>query len=136
MAGCASSRSGEVYSRNQARQVNKVFYGTVLKVSHVQIEGTQSGIGMLGGAIVGGILGSMIGQGHGSTLAAVGGAVGGAVVGSAGEEAITKKNGLEITVELDDGEILAIVQEADAEYFVGDKVRVLRASDGSARVRP
>jgi outer membrane lipoprotein SlyB len=51
------------------------------------------------------------------------------------EEGVTKKNALEITVELDSGELLTVVQEADLQFYSGERVRVLRANDGSSRVQ-
>ncbi|MFP4315009.1 MAG: glycine zipper 2TM domain-containing protein [Desulfovibrionales bacterium] len=135
MAGCAPSREGKVYSRSQARVMHDVHYGTVLQVEPVTIEGTRSGFGTLGGALVGGVLGSLIGRGKGRTLSTVGGALGGAAAGAGGEEAVTSKDAIEIAVELDNGEIVSIVQEPDVVYRTGDRVRVLTAPDGSARVR-
>ncbi|MFW6243806.1 MAG: hypothetical protein ACOC15_01560 [Desulfovibrionales bacterium] len=134
LVGCAASKSGKVYTRDQAREKQSVQYGTVLQVEEVLIEGSRSGLGVLGGAIVGGVLGSTIGSGTGKTLAILGGAVAGGAVGGVGEKAATQKDGLEITVELDNGELVSIVQEADRPFAVGDRVRVLTASDGSARV--
>lgn len=134
MAGCASSRSGEVYSRDQARRAQTVQLGTVEFVKSVQIEGTKSGLGTAAGGIAGGIAGSTIGGGRGSTLAALGGAIVGAVAGTAGEEALTRRDGLEITVKLDSGGVIAAVQEADVMFAVGDRVRVLTGPDGTVRV--
>jgi len=134
LAGCASSNSGEVYSRDQARRTQAVQMGTVQAVKNVQIEGTKSGVGAVGGGVAGGVIGSTIGGGNGSILAAVGGAALGAIGGAVAEEKITKKNGLEITVKLDSGSTIAVVQEADVLYSVGDRVRVLTSSDGTTRV--
>ena len=134
MAGCASSNSGEVYSRDQARRTQIVQMGTVQFVKNIQIEGTKSGVGAVGGGVAGGVIGSTIGGGKGSILAAVGGAALGAVGGAVAEEKLTKKNGLEITVKLDSGSIIAVVQEADVMYSVGERVRVLTGSDGTTRV--
>jgi outer membrane lipoprotein SlyB len=134
LSGCASSRSGEVYSRDQARRAQTVQLGTVESVKPVRIEGTKSGLGTVGGGVVGGVAGSTIGSGAGSTLAALGGAIVGAVAGTAGEEAVTRKNGLEITVKLDTGTMLVVVQEADVAYAPGDRVRVLTGPDGVTRV--
>ena len=134
LAGCASSNSGEVYSRDQARRTQAVQMGTVQAVKNVQIEGTKSGVGAVGGGVAGGVIGSTIGGGNGSILAAVGGAALGAIGGAVAEEKITKKNGLEITVKLDSGSSIAVVQEADVLYSVGDRVRVLTSSDGTTRV--
>ena len=132
--GCASSRSSGVYSRDQARQTHTVQYGTVERVKYVKIEGTKSVVGPLAGAAAGAAVGSTIGSGSGKTVAVVLGGLAGAAAGGAVEEGITKKEGLEITVKLDNGEIIAVVQEADVTFATGEKVRVLRGSDGTTRV--
>jgi outer membrane lipoprotein SlyB len=134
LAGCASSRSGEVYSRDQARRTQTVQMGTVESVRTVQIEGTKSPVGTVAGGVAGGVLGSTIGGGRGSTLAALGGAALGAVGGTVAEERLTRKDGLEITVRLDSGSILAVVQEADVPFSVGERVRILTGPDGTTRV--
>jgi outer membrane lipoprotein SlyB len=53
--------------------------------------------------------------------------------GAAAEEGITRQKGVEITVKLDSGRMLAITQAADEEFRVGDRVRVLSGS-GATRV--
>lgn len=133
-AGC-SSQSGSVYSTSQARVVHRVEYGTVTAVRQVQIQGEQSGLGVLGGAVMGGVLGSTMGASTGRTLAILGGSLAGAAAGAAGEQALKDKNGLELTVKMEDGSTVSIVQEADEYFAAGDRVRVLTAGDGSARVR-
>ncbi|MBW2655359.1 MAG: hypothetical protein JRC91_10630, partial [Deltaproteobacteria bacterium] len=55
MAGCASSRSGQVYSRDEARQVQTVENGTVESVKEIIIEGTKTPIGTAAGAVTGGV---------------------------------------------------------------------------------
>lgn len=60
MAGCASSLSSDAYSRDSARQMQTVYYGTVQSVRSVLIEGTKTPIGTGAGAITGGILGSQV----------------------------------------------------------------------------
>ena len=134
LAGCASSKSGEVYTRDQARQAMTVRLGTVEFVKAVRVEGSKSGVGTVAGGIIGGVAGSTIGGGKGSTLAALGGAIGGAIAGNVAEEKITDFDGLEITVKLDNGEVLAVVQENDVMFVVGDRVRVLNTRDGTTRV--
>ena len=67
LTGCISSRSGEVYSRDQARHMQDVQTGVVEHVREIVIEGTQSGIGAAAGGAVGGIGGSEVGHGKGST---------------------------------------------------------------------
>ncbi len=129
------SRSGNVYSRDQARVSHSVYYGTVLRVEDVTIEGESGGAGTLAGGAMGGALGTAVGSGSGRTISAVGGAILGGIAGSAIEKNVTTRAGVELEVELDNGELLAIVQEKDAHYNVGDRVRVLRDASGNARVR-
>jgi outer membrane lipoprotein SlyB len=112
-----------------------VYYGTVLAVSPVTIEGTQSGAGTIAGGVVGGIAGNAVGDGHGRALATTAGAIGGALLGTAIEEGATSVDGLEITVELDNGEIIAVVQAADVPFYIGDRVRIVRGAGGMMRVR-
>ena len=54
-------------------------------------------------------------------------------VGQAIEKSLTSETGLQITVKLDNGEVLAIVQGSDESFAPGERVRVLRGH-GSARV--
>lgn len=133
LAGCASSQSGSSYSRSATRGEMSVRLGVVESVRQVTIEGTKSAVGPAAGAVIGGIAGSNIGQGRGSTVGAVLGAVAGGVAGSAIEEGTTKKAGLEITVKLDSGQLIAVTQEADEQFRPGERVRVLSGS-GVTRV--
>jgi outer membrane lipoprotein SlyB len=133
LASCASSKSGSVYSRDEARKTQTVRMGVVESVRQVRIEGTKTPIGTVAGGAVGGIAGSSIGGGRGSAVAAVIGAVAGGLVGSAAEEGLTRKDGLEITVKLDNGIFLAVVQEADVEFSPGQRVRLIE-SGGVTRV--
>jgi len=134
LAGCVSSMSGSAYSRGEARQAMDVQYGTVQSVRNVMIEGTKTPIGAGAGAIAGGILGSGIGGGRGRSLATVGGAVAGGLAGAAIEEGVTRQQGLEITVRLDNGRTISVVQAADQMFSPGERVQVSTGRDGSARV--
>lgn len=135
LAACAPSRDSKVYSRDQAQRAMSVYYGTVLRISEVTIEGEQSGKGALAGGAMGGALGSGVGSGSGKTIAVVGGAIAGAIAGSAIEKGVTTEPALEIEVELDSGEILVVVQGKDDVYRVGDRVRVVKDPRGNTRVR-
>ena len=133
LAGCASSLSGSSYSRSQARVEQNVRLGVVESVRDVDIEGTHSGIGAAAGGAVGGIAGSAVGHGKGSQVASVIGAVIGGVAGSAAENATTHKRGLEITVKLSDGQLVAVTQEADEAFKPGENVRLVSGA-GVTRV--
>lgn len=132
--GCASSRSAEVYSRDHARQAQTVMTGTVASVKYVTIEGTKTPVGTAAGGVAGGVLGSTVGSGSGRTVATVVGALAGAAAGTAAEEGITRKPGLEIVVNQDNGTTIVVVQEADVQLSPGDRVRIITAGDGTTRV--
>ncbi len=131
VAACASSNSGSVYSRDDARKVQTVKTGVVESVRSVKLEGTKSPVGTIAGGAIGGVAGGTIGHGAGSTLGAIIGAVAGGIAGSAVEEGVTRKDALEITVKLDGGSMIAIVQEADEQFHAGEKVRIVENGETS-----
>jgi outer membrane lipoprotein SlyB len=131
--GCASGLGSKDYSREQARVAQDVQMGVVESVRAVNIEGTKTPVGAGAGAVVGGVAGSTVGGGRGSIVGATVGAVLGGLGGAAAEEAVTRQGGVEITVKLDSGQLLAITQAADEEFRVGDRVRVL-SGGGTTRV--
>lgn len=133
MAACASSDSGSTYSRSQARSEMHVRMGVVESVRRVTIEATRSGVGAVAGGAVGGVAGSEIGHGKGSTVGSILGAVAGGIAGQAIEDKVNKKDGLEITIKLDNGQLIAVTQEADEAFQVGERVRVL-SGGGATRV--
>lgn len=130
LTGCAApGLGGGSYSRDQARREQTVRMGYVESVRDVKLEGTRSGVGPAAGAVAGGVAGSSIGRGRGSALGAIAGAVIGGVAGQAAEQGFTAKQGVEVTVKLDSGQMVAIMQEADETFRPGDRVRIL--SDGA-----
>jgi outer membrane lipoprotein SlyB len=134
LAGCASSRSGSVYSRDDARREATVRMGGVVEsVRSVTIEGTKSHVGTAGGAIAGGVGGAAMGQGRGAVVGAVAGALIGGIAGAAAEEGLTRREGVEITVRLENRDMRAIVQEADEVFKPGERVRLLSVN-GQTRV--
>jgi len=134
LVACATSNSGDVYSREDARKVQTVRMGVVEGIRQVKLEGTKSPVGTIAGAAVGGIAGSTVGGNDKVTaIATVIGAVAGAVAGAAIEEGITREDGIEITVKLDNGTLIAIVQEATEKFTPGERVRLIE-SNGNTRV--
>jgi len=135
LSGCASrSLSGSSYSQGQAQREMNVRMGVVDSVRQVTIDGTKSGAGTAAGGLIGGIAGSNVGGGdRGSAVGTILGVIGGAVAGHAIEQNLNQKAGLEITVKFDNGSMSAITQEADEQFRVGDRVRVLTGG-GSTRV--
>ena len=133
LAGCPASTSGGAYTREQTRQPQEVQLGVVESVREEQIEGTKTPIGPAAGAVVGGVAGSSVGRGKGSAIGAVIGAVAGGLAGGAIEEGVTRNKGLEITLKLDNGRLIAITQNADENFRPGERVRIL-SGGGVTRV--
>lgn len=134
LGACASEKGGDVYTRDQVRQVQTFRVGVVESVHKVRIEGTKSPVGTTAGTIVGGIAGSTIGDGKGSDVGRVLGAVVGGVVGAAAEEGYTREDGAEYSIKLEDGTYISVVQALGGEEIVaGDRVRVIENA-GVARV--
>ncbi len=126
-SACTSTLTGDAYSRSEARKEQRVEFGQVEHVRPVVIEGTRTPIGAASGAAVGGIAGSSVGGGKGSDIATVVGAVAGGLAGAAVEDAVTRRQGVEVTVRLSGNDVIAVVQEVSpqATFRVGDRVRVL-----------
>ena len=124
----AAVSGGNDYERVETRRAYEVRMGEVVSVRSVKIEGTESGVGAASGGVIGGIAGSTAGRGRGSMVGAVLGAVVGGIAGAATEEAVTRENGVEVTVRLDFGRTLAVVQADKGEQFmVGERVRILES---------
>jgi outer membrane lipoprotein SlyB len=134
-AGCATNeRSASVYSGNQAQREQTVRLAVVEGVRDVIIDRGSQGTGTAAGAVVGGVAGSGIGGRRDGYAGAVLGAVMGGVLGQAVEGSANRKAAVEITLRYENGDLRAIVQEADDQRFAaGDRVRVLQ-SGGITRV--
>ncbi|EPJ46384.1 MAG: hypothetical protein OFPII_20660 [Osedax symbiont Rs1] len=132
LTGCASNLTGDNYSASEARKVQAVEFGRVISERPVVIDGRQNGVlGTAAGGILGGVIASNVGGGSGSDIAAGIGAVVGGILGQKIEEKYTRKQGQEITVRMDSGETISIVQQiSQANFFaVNDRVRVLTQGD-------
>ncbi|MCY1562808.1 hypothetical protein D9M68_1002580 [compost metagenome] len=101
----------------------------------VTIERITSGAGAAAGGNVGSALGGLAGKNNpnawfvGSAL----GGVAGSLAGHALETQAARLRGLEISMRLDDGQLISVVQAADEPFKKGDRVRVLSA-EGKSRV--
>jgi outer membrane lipoprotein SlyB len=141
LAACANpgvpDASALGYTVQGSQQAQAVQFGAVLAIQPVLIAQNSTGIGTLGGAAAGGYLGSRIGNGNGSTAMAIIGAVAGGIAGSAAEGAATREQGLQITIRLDSGQVVAITQAADVQLVPGQRVEVIgNLYGGKARVLP
>ncbi len=137
LAGCAAPGMGSGdYSRRQVRGEMNVRLGVVESVRDVNIDarGAESGTGTLVGAGLGGIAGSTMGGSNKANMAgAIAGAVIGGMIGHAAEKGSNERRGIEVTVRLEGGKLIAVTQEKDEDLRVGDRVRIL-SGQGVTRV--
>jgi outer membrane lipoprotein SlyB len=135
VAGCAQpGLGGGSYARGQVRGEQSVRLGVVEAVRDIIIDGRDTGTGTLAGAAVGGVAGSTLGRGNRASAAgAIAGAVVGGIVGSNIEKSTSDRQGVEVTIRLENGQVIAVTQEKDEEFRTGDRVRIL-SGQGATRV--
>jgi outer membrane lipoprotein SlyB len=130
LTACTPTTSPSSFSRNEAGRIMPVEYGRVTSIRGVEIRPGQTRLGAITGAVLGGVGGSQIGR---STAANVAGAAAGAVAGGAvgsGLQGSSRTNGVELTVELDSGGSVAVVQPGDPRHYrIGDRVSVTGTAD-------
>ena len=126
LTGCANrSMSSKTFPSSSAQAVWNVEYGEVVDVRTVEVEGEFSLLGILVGSAVGHAAGMEISNSR--NAGAVGG-LAGAVAGASIEKAVSGMDGMQITVELDSGRTIAIVQDDEDQFQDGERVRVLTAA--------
>lgn len=135
LTGCLSSDSANVYRRGEMRSAANIYIGTIESIREVRME-DSTGIGTVAGAAIGAIAaGRNIGGGSGRYVSGILGGIAGSLVGDKLERTLTGKRAYEITVKLQSGKLISIVQETDISFRVGDTVRVV--DDGrTSRVTP
>jgi len=133
LGGCAIHAGSRDFASYQAGAEQNVRFGVVESVREVTIHPRDTGIGSASGAVIGSIAGSHLGRGSGELVGAIGGAILGGIVGREVEADANRRAGLEVTVLLDSGRYIAVVQAPDEAFRAGDRVRVLTGR-GSTRV--
>jgi outer membrane lipoprotein SlyB len=124
LAGCA----GGSY-RTEPLPVEPDRGGVVEDVRSVPLGDRGGSIaGTIVGGSVGAVAGSGVGSGRGSQAASVAGAVAGTIAGNVLASGASTREGLEITVRLDSGRQILVVQGGAESFKPGDRVRVV--SDG------
>lgn len=136
LQGCAyRSHADNVYADADTQRAHSITMATVTAVRVVTIERAPTGVGGAAGANVGLALGGFAGKGNGqgSFVGSVLASVAGDLAGQAIESRVARLPGLEISMRLDDGQQISLVQAADEPFKKGDRVRVLSA-EGKSRV--
>ena len=140
LAACAGPNpygaSNENYTSSEANQTLHVSNGIILDLQPVSIDSEGNLIGKTAGGLIGGIAGSSVGGGRGSAAAAVAGAVVGGLIGNKAEALYSEANGVQITVQLDNGQVQSVVQEVNenVRFRKGDHVKLIRSASGKVRI--
>lgn len=106
--------------------------GVVEEVRTVPLGG--SAVGSIAGTVVGGTAGAAaggsVGSGRGAQAASVVGSVAGSIAGYTLASGASSREGVEITVRLDNGRQLLVVQPNGEAFKPGDRVRVISDKQG------
>ena len=130
ISGCAYHAGSADYRGYEVMGEQNVRFGVVETVRDVRIRPGNTGVGTATGAFVGGIAGSHVGGGSGQVVGAIAGTVLGSILGYNAEQQINDFAGVEVTVLLDSGRYIAVVQQATPELFKpGERVRILSGRD-------
>ncbi len=135
VSGCQTPGvGGSDYTYGQVRGEQSVRLGTVESIRKVRIRSGEPGLlGAIAGGVGGAALGSTIGGGNGNAAATVLGALAGGAAGDAIQNDASTQEGVELTIRLDSGYVIAVTQGADEQFRVGDRVQVL-GGGGATRV--
>jgi outer membrane lipoprotein SlyB len=131
--GCAYTANTREYRAYDVGAEQTVRFGVVDSVREVQLNAPPTGVGAVSGSFIGSIAGSHVGGGSGQAVGAIAGALLGGILGQQVEHDANRRPGVEVTVLLDSGRYIAVVQGAEEPFRAGDRVRVLSAP-GSTRV--
>lgn len=137
-AAHAQHYGGRDYSTNETGRLQSARLGVVEDVREVELHEqpnpyayrptvTQADACGVVGAVAGAAVGNHIGKGNGRVVATVAGVLLGA---GAAREACkpARPRGVEITVKLDDGKAIVLVQALDEEFLPGDRVRLIEGA--------
>ena len=136
----AAGRCSRAPSTRRHRAAIAANSGRVVSIREVPIRGSNSGastgtfvgggLGAAGGAAIGAATThSVVGAVVGGLLGAVGGAIAGTAIDSSG----STRRGIEVTVQRDDGQKVAIAQYDDGDVQMGDRVTIVTDRNGVAR---
>jgi len=123
-----SLHSGSTYDREEMGQPQSFSKGVIISVRNVKIKGTESGVGIVSGAVMGGLAGSQVGSNDAtSAIAAIGGALVGGLIGSKAEEMVMKDSAAEFAIQPDIGEPFTFIQENEEELKSGEHVLIINS---------
>jgi len=123
-----SLHSGSIYDREEMGQPQSFIKGVIISVRDVSIKGTQSGVGIVSGAVAGGLAGSKVsGDQTKSAIGAIGGAIVGGLVGAKAEELVMQDNASEFVIQPDIGEPFISIQVNEENLRSGERVMIINS---------
>ncbi len=131
LTNCAPKLGGSDYSMADVGANSASLRGSIVALRVININASQPnqpGVGAAVGAASGAVIGNVVSN-HGPFTTLAGGLLGG-VGGHFAEQALTSQEGIEYTVQLDNGEVSTIAQGAEPRMSVGQRVIVVLNNKG------
>ena len=133
LTGCVVANPNTV-SAYDAQRMSTVVDATVLSVRPVTLQGRDTGVGTVSGAVIGGIAGSNVGGPRTGGIVGIAGAVVGGLIGNAVERDATQQQGVEILLQLRNGDRRQVVQGVGTDTFTAGDPVILVTTGGRTRV--
>ena len=133
LTGCVVANPNTV-SAYDAQRMSTVIDATVLSVRPVTLQGRDTGVGTVSGAVIGGIAGSNVGGPRTGGIVGIAGAVVGGLIGNAVERDATQQQALEILLQLKNGDRRQVVQGIGTDTFAAGDPVILVTTGGRTRV--
>nr|WP_311529470.1 glycine zipper 2TM domain-containing protein [uncultured Ralstonia sp.] len=112
------------YAQAHPRPAASPYAGHVTSITPITTQGKETGLGVIGGAVVGGLLGNQVGGGNGRTLATVAGAVGGGYAGHVAENHYSRDTQYRVDVRMDNGTRRSFTYKAAPGFQAGERVHI------------
>jgi outer membrane lipoprotein SlyB len=133
LAACQTANPN-VVSRYDAQRMSSVQDATVLSTRAVTLDGSNSGVGTVGGAVIGGIAGSNVGGPRTGGIVGIVGAIAGGLIGNAIEKDATQQQAVEILLQLKNGDRRSIIQGVQGDVFAAGDPVIMVTTGGKTRV--
>ncbi len=125
LTACAPSVSPNTYSGSEVGVASRVVKGTVIGIRPVKIQ-QNTGIGAVAGGVAGGAAGSLIGNSTAvNIVGAAGGAVVGGLIGNEAEKQLSKDQGYEYIIQLDNNSTISVTQTQALQLSLNQRVLVI-----------
>jgi len=139
VSSCTRRISPNTYSAASVGEASQTFRGVVIGLRQIEVKEAErlqdNSMGMGVGALAGGALGSQIGSGtSANVVGAVVGALAGGTAGTFLQDSMGTQDGIEYTVQLDNGRAMTVVQGPESPVSVGQRVLVIISQAGRSRV--